>query len=228
LISRTLRRSLAVFALILALGVGYLLAALILGYIPLNRDFQPASAGTDIFVCSNGVHTDFVLPVKAAAVDWSVRFPATDFAVPIAAFDHVGIGWGDLDFYRTTPHWRDLRLGTAMRALVGLGRAAVHVQYRFGPGSAERCAGLRVDAAHYRALVAYIDAALSPALSPQGSPATPVPGGGYGPTDDFYFARGHFSLLKSCNVWVGEGLKAAGLPTGIWTPFDFLVLAHLK
>lgn len=215
-------------ALILALGVGYLLAALSLGYIPLNRDFHPTPDGTEIFVCSNGVHTDFVLPVKTPAVDWLARFPATDFAVPIAAFDHVGIGWGDLDFYRATPHWRDLKPGVALRALLGLGPAAVHVQYRPRPGSAERCEDLRVDDAHYRALADYIDAALSPALSHQESRATPVPGGGYGPTDNFYPARGHFSLLKSCNVWVGEGLKEAGLPAGLWTPFDFLVLAHLK
>ena len=56
-----------------------------------------------------------------------------------------------------------------------------------------------------------------------GLPAAP----GYGVTDLFFPAQGRFSLLKTCNVWVGQGLKASGLPTGLWTPFSFQVLSHL-
>ena len=195
----------------------YLIGAFNLGAIPVNRGFQPTPAGTEIAVCSNGVHTDFLLPVQTADIDWSSHFPAGDFARPVGVYDHVGIGWGDFEFYRSTPTWSDFKVATALHALAGLGPAALHVQYRRGPGAQEDCRRLRVDAAHYRALADAIIAARAPGSAVYG----------YGGTDAFYPAQGHFNLFRSCNVWVGARLKAAGLPSAVWTPFAFQVLRAL-
>jgi uncharacterized protein (TIGR02117 family) len=172
-----------------------------------------------IAVCSNGVHTDFVLPVRTEEVDWSGVFPPHHYAADVARLDHIGIGWGDLDFYRTTPHWSDFAIGTAVHALAGLGPAALHVQYRPGPGANEDCRHIEISVPQYRALVDYIGGTIA---SVQGPAAA-----GYGTTDLFYPAQGRFSVFKTCNVWVGLGLKAAGLPSGLWTPFSFQVLSHL-
>jgi uncharacterized protein (TIGR02117 family) len=198
----------------------YIAVALVLGAIPVNRDFQSTVGGVDIAVCSNGVHTDFVLPVKTEAVDWSAVFPPVHYPIDVTRFDHIGIGWGDLDFYRSTPTWADFDSGIALRALAGLGPAALHVQYRPGPGLEEDCRRLEISTAQYRALADYIGATMA-------SPGWPT-ASGYGATDLFYAARGRFSLFRSCNVWVGEGLKAAGLPAATWTPFAFQVMARLK
>jgi uncharacterized protein (TIGR02117 family) len=203
---------------ILALIVLYIAAALVLGLVPANRTFTETPDGIPIAVCSNGVHTDFVLPARSAVVDWSAIFPPTSYPIDVTRFDHIGIGWGDLDFYRSTPRWADFDLGIALRALAGLGPAALHVQYRPGPGANEDCRAMTVSVSQYEALSDYIAATIASPL-----PAAP----GYGGSDLFYPAQGRFSLLKSCNVWVGEGLKAAGLPTGVWTPFSFQVLSHL-
>jgi uncharacterized protein (TIGR02117 family) len=197
----------------------YLMAALALGAIPVHRDFQPTPNGVAVAVCSNGVHTDFVLPVKTEGLDWSAIFPPAQYPADVARFDHIGIGWGDLDFYRATPTWSDFDLGTALAALTGLGPAALHVQYRPGPGTNQDCRRLEISVPQYRALANYIGATIASSQAP----AAP----GYGTTDLFYAARGRFSLVESCNVWVGQGLKAAGLPTGLWTPFAFQVLSHL-
>jgi uncharacterized protein (TIGR02117 family) len=206
-------------AAVLAIGFVYLAAALGLGALAVNRNFQPSADGIEIAVCSNGVHTDFVLPVKTAEVDWAAIFPPAHYPTDVTHFDYVGIGWGDLDFYRSTPAWRDFDTAVALRALTGLGPAALHVQYRPRPGATEDCRGVSVSAWQYQALADYI--AATTALTD--APAAP----GYGATDLFYAARGHFNLFKSCNVWVGQGLKAASLPTGVWTPFSFQVLSHL-
>jgi uncharacterized protein (TIGR02117 family) len=211
-------------AVIVGAVVLYVAAALVLGYFPVNRDFQPTPGGTEIFVCSNGWHTDFVLPVRNAQVDWSRRFPAPDFAGPVGGYDHIGIGWGNLDFYHATPTWAEFKVSTALRALFGSGPSALHVQYRPAPGPAEHCGRLTLDDAHYRALAEYIDGSL---LNSAAGEAAVLASAGYGATDAFYLALGRFSPFKSCNVWVGEGLKAAGLPSGVWTPFAFLVLSHL-
>ena len=204
---------------ILALGSLYLVAAFVLGLVPVNAAFTETSGGVPIDVCSNGVHTDFVLPVKTDEVDWSTTFRPRHFPTDVTGFDHIGIGWGDLDFYRSTPRWSDFDAGIALRALAGLGPAALHVQYRPGPGANEDCRRMVVSVPQYRALANYIGATLAATEAP----AAP----GYGATDLFYPALGRFSLFKSCNVWVGEGLKASGLPSGLWTPFSFQVLSHL-
>ena len=47
---------------------------------------------------------------------------------------------------------------------------------------------------------------------------------GYSDMDAFYKAKGSYSLFKTCNVWTGEALKVAGIKTGIWSPFDSIIL----
>lgn len=37
-------------------------------------------------------------------------------------------------------------------------------------------------------------------------------------TDAFFHAKTRFSALRTCNVWLGEALRAAGQPLGAWTP----------
>jgi uncharacterized protein (TIGR02117 family) len=213
---KALRR---IIGLLLAFLALYVFAALILGFAPVNRSFTPTAGGVPIAVCSNGVHTDFVLPVRTEEVDWSAIFPTVHYPVDVTGFDHIGIGWGDLDFYRSTPTWSDFDTGIALRAVTGLGPAALHVQYRPGPGLNEDCRHAEISVPQYRALAGYIGATMA-------SPGWPA-ASGYGATDLFYAAHGRFSLFKSCNVWVGDGLKASGLPTGLWTPFAFQVLSHL-
>lgn len=198
----------------------YFCAALTFGVIPVNGTFTQTRGGVPIAVCSNGVHTDFVLPVKTEVVDWSTVFPPEGFPAEVARYDHIGIGWGDLAFYQSTPRWSDLDVGTTLRAMAGLGPTALHVQYRPGPGPAERCAALTIGAVQYRKLVDYIGGTLIPTGAPVAA--------GYGASDAFFPARGRFSLFTTCNVWVGQGLKAAGLPTRLWTPFAFQVMPPLE
>jgi uncharacterized protein (TIGR02117 family) len=203
----------------------YILAALVLGSIPVHRDFAATPGGIAVYVCSNGVHTDFVLPARTVDADWTAVFPPQDFRGPVAGYDHIGIGWGDLAFYRETPHWRDLRFATAWHALLGRGPSAIHAEYRPGPLPAENCAGLAVDAQRYVELRDYITGNLA-GYDP-GMPARRA-AGGYGARDAFFFARGHFSPVMTCNAWINRGLQAAGLPSGVWAPFEFLVLHHLR
>jgi uncharacterized protein (TIGR02117 family) len=206
--------------LVAALCVLYLAAAFVLGFVAVNGTFTETAGGVPVAVCSNGVHTDFVLPVKTEAVDWSAYFPRERFAAEVGRYDRIGVGWGDLAFYKSTPRWSDFDAATALRAALGLGPAALHVQYRPAPDPTERCAALTIGAVQYRRLANYIAATLIATQQPVAA--------GYGTSDAFFPARGRFGLFKTCNVWVGEGLKAAGLPTGLWTPFSFQVMSPLR
>lgn len=189
---------------VLGLAVLYTATALLLGEIPVNRDFQIASNGVPIAVCSNGVHTDFVLPVKSDAVDWSRNFPPAQYPADVTRFDHIGIGWGNLDFYRSTPTWSDFDPGTALRALLGLGPAAMHVQYRPGPGASENCRRLEIGLVQYRQLANYVSATLAST-----DPVAP----GYGATDCSTRPRDASVYLRAATSgWVGASWKRVSPP----------------
>ena len=234
------RAVLRLCAAVILIMLFYGIVALGLGYWPVNSSFRATPGGTEIFVCSNGVHTDFVLPVKTEVMDWSKWFPDADFAAPDSAPSRLGyaaIGWGNLYFYLQTPTWADVKLSVALRSLVPLDPSVLHVTYRQRPTTKEKCRGLSVSADQYKVLARYIEDSLQqdPGNARVGGGHTLagalkpwlLAGKGYGWNDAFYLAKNRYSAIDSCNVWVGRGLKQAGLPAGVWTPFDFLVLHHL-
>lgn len=55
----------------------------------------------------------------------------------------------------------------------------------------------------------------------------PIPGPGFGPTDRFFAAHGRFDILRTCNTWISDMLRAAGLRFGAWTPTPYAVTLSL-
>jgi hypothetical protein len=54
----------------------YVLFALLFSAIPVNKNFQEdKTSGIDIYIQSNGVHTDLVLPIRNRYKDWSDVIP---------------------------------------------------------------------------------------------------------------------------------------------------------
>jgi uncharacterized protein (TIGR02117 family) len=43
---------------------------------------------------------------------------------------------------------------------------------------------------------------------------------GYGPSDAFYRATGRASAIHTCNSWVADKLRLAGVKTSLWPPFE--------
>ena len=81
----------------------YFLMSVVLSNIPINRDFRQED-GVKIYIRSNGVHTDFVLPVETPEIDWRERFPFQNFRRPDRSATHISFGWGDRGFYLETPN----------------------------------------------------------------------------------------------------------------------------
>lgn len=190
--SRRILRLLRGLAVGLLVPVGlYLAAAAILGRIPVNAGWSEPRDGITIFVQTNGVHTGLVLP------DGPGRWRA--------------FGWGDRAFYLETPTWADVRPWTVVSALAGSGRTVVHVDQLGAFLPDENWRPLRLRREEYARLVRYVTDTLEP-----GGRAIP----GYGPDDSFYPARGRYSVVVTCNVWVSRGLAEAGVRTGAWTPFE--------
>jgi uncharacterized protein (TIGR02117 family) len=184
------------------------------------RELLPAE-GIRVYACDNGVHTDLVLPVTAAGVDWRQVFPPAHFAAPIGELDHINIGWGSRDFYLNTPSWAEVEIGRALKALLW-DETVLRVDYRWRPRPGEACAEWRVSVAEYGRIAAFVGESLR---GPQGQAVRVAPG--YGGEDAFFAAAGFYSPIDTCNQWTGRALKAGGAPVAAWTPFSFLVLWNL-
>jgi uncharacterized protein (TIGR02117 family) len=207
-----MRRILRVLAIAFLIPLGaYLAAVVVLGHIPANAAWREPETGTTIFVQTNGVHTGIVMPAGAQGVDWRDRVRASDLPDPQRAGAWLAFGWGDRGFYLDTPTWRQARLSTIARALTGSGTTVVHVDHLDAFAPDENWRPIRLRPEEYRRLAAFIAATFA-----EGHQVTP----GYTPRDVFYTARGHYSALRTCNVWTGEALRHAGVRVGLWTPFE--------
>lgn len=178
----------------------------------------------EIFIWSNGAHTDFVLPIQTPQKDWRDHFPFQHFRRIPARVTHLGIGWGDRQFYMETPTWKDLRWTTAFGALFLQRPSALHVTYLQNPLANPARKRLWLSRTQYQKLVEYILESLQ--QDPRGVGVW-IPNAGYSHQDAFYEAIGSFSFVRTCNEWTGEGLRRISVKTGYWTPFVFGVFYHL-
>ena len=181
----------------------------------------------EAYVISNGVHTDYVFPIRSRTIDWSTVFPLTDAAAVPPDADFIAIGWGDREFYLHTPTWADLTVSRALGAVAGRNASLLHVtwlrrsQFAAGDAAGAGVYALPLTSAQYVSLGMHVLSKL-----PNGW-AVPLPGTSYGKQDAFYEATGSYGPFETCNTWTGRGLRNAGLTMGRWTPFDYNVVRHL-
>ena len=199
-------------------------AAALIGLIPANSGFRPASAGVDIYVASNGVHTDIIVPSKSDETDWSRLFPASDFPSN-ETLRYIRFGWGDRKFYIETPTWADVSAASVLRSLLLPTSATMHVEYAQRPLESSRCRRVRLESKHFRKLVNELQRAI--VLNSDGLPIR-ISDAGYHSRDGFYEAYGSYHLFNTCNSWTGRTLRDAGIGVGIWTPFPYSVMSTLR
>jgi len=62
-----------------------------------------------IYIITNGVHTDIVMPVKTTFIDWSEMVKYQHASAANDTYTYIAMGWGDKGFYLQTPTWGDLK-----------------------------------------------------------------------------------------------------------------------
>jgi uncharacterized protein (TIGR02117 family) len=198
--------------LALALALGF---ALLLGALPYGWDTQP-SPGTavTIHVATNGFHTDILVPSVTATKDWRPLLEASPITRTSSDAPMIAFGWGSQSAYTELGVITDLSPRLLLKA-AAFDASVVHVQPVASVQAGQNLFSLNVTQAGYRALVDHIEQSLQ--YGPSGSPIV-LEGLTHGLGDAFLRGRDRFWLLRSCNVWVGEGLRRAGLPVGLWTP----------
>ncbi len=197
----------------------YLMAALFGAVIPGPAAPRDGPAEHDVLLVHGPIHYDLLIPI-----DDMSRAQFAPLVQSGVQLDHPNarwlvVGWGARQFYTQTPSYREMRLSAIWRGMIG-DRSVL----RFDVVGALRAdlplRRLSLTDTEYGALLHTIWRSLE--LKENGMPKR-LPDVGYGPTDGFYSAKGKFSLLRTCNVWIGDQLRQAGLRFGLWTPMIFSV-----
>jgi len=196
--------------------------SLILSIIPVNRDVESKNE-IDIYIKSNGVHLDIVLPLKNEIKDWT-----TDVRIDnniIHSVNFIGFGLGDKGFYLNTPEWSDLTVKTTFNAVFVNSPSAIHIDYYKELDTNVNCRLISVSAEQFQTVVDFIENSFK---RDDNGKLVQIQGFQYNRYDCFYEASPSFNLFFTCNTWTNKCLKSAGLKACLWTPFDKGTLYHYR
>jgi len=199
-----------------------LLAIYLLAAFGLSRITVPQEANTkpevEIYILTNGVHTDIVMPTRSEQIDWSQEIKPGHTEIADNTYRYLAMGWGDKGFYLETPEWADLKASVAFKAAFGLSTTAMHTTYYSSITESETCKKMMVSKEQYARLIKYITDSFQ--KDANGHFIKIETDANYGQTDAFYEANGSYSMLQTCNSWANKALKYSGQKACAWTIFD--------
>jgi uncharacterized protein (TIGR02117 family) len=203
----------------------YMLAAYGLSKIGSKYE-QPTSKDVTIYISTNGVHTDVVLPIKNEVMDWTrlMKFENTKGQDTLASY--IAMGWGDKGFYLNTPTWADLKFSTAFNAAFALSTSAIHTTFYKKMDENETCKRIDISKEQYERLVNYVKKSLD--FDANGNTFFIKTDAVYGKDDAFYEAGGSYHMFHTCNTWSNNALKSCGQKAAFWTPFDEGIFYHYQ
>ncbi len=217
---------LKVVGIILGIVVIYVILGLLIPYIPVSAKDDGQKKEIPIYIYTNGVHTDIVMPVKNDLQDWSLKIPFANTKSKKTDYQYIGIGWGDKGFYLDTPTWADLKFSTAVKAAFWLSDSAMHCTYYNTMKEGADCKMIMISRSQYENLVKFVEDKFD---RDQNGKFMLIPTNAvYSDNDAFYDAKGTYSFLYTCNTWSNNALKAAGQKAALWTPSDFGIFQHYK
>jgi uncharacterized protein (TIGR02117 family) len=177
---------------------------------------RPDEPGAEIFVVSHGYHSGIAIATAALAAaaqrsgDTALGLTAERFG----GYPFIEFGWGEQNFYASTPKVADLQIGLAVRALFRPdNKSVVHVvglpdtpRKVFASADIVR---VSLSEAGFARMLSALNATF--ALSDDPAQLQVLGRGLYGPSL-FFRANGAFHMFSVCNHWVADMLSAAGLP----------------
>ena len=199
------------FRLLIALPVLYLVAALIGATVPGPVRDLPSERDRSVLLLRGPIHVDLALPLTP---ELRTRLAWLDLDLDHPGAGHLLIGWGAEDFYTTTGTYRDVSVRAVWRGITG-DQSVIRAALAGERASDWPAMELHLSRVQYNALLERIEATFAG--------RDPLPTPGFSSFDVFYRAHGRFHLFRTCNVWIGETLRAAGLRFGFWTPTPFAV-----
>ncbi len=206
---------------IVSLVLLYLIFAIILTLIPVNSNFKECKDGTAVYVSTNGVHINLIIPSQSHSYNWTNQFNSDN------SYKYLAFGWGDQEFYMNIPTWADFKISTALKAAFIPTPSVIQVYgLKNAPLISQNARKLNLSDEQLKILSDYIYNSFQ--LDSIRMPIELFPETAEYSFYKYYKAKGKYTLFFTCNNWAGEGLKNTGVKSGVWTPFDKSVLYHLN
>ena len=219
----TIKKILKYLAIFILSLVTYLLIVTLLSFVSVNEDVAENHGEIPIYILTNGVHTDIVLPIKNEHHDWSNQLKFEHTKSKDTTYQYAALGWGDKGFYMETPTWADLKASTALKAASGLSTTAMHVTFYKDLKESNSCKKLQISSDNYKKLILFINESFQTKSGEYLKIETEAV---YGKHDVFYEANGSYSLFYTCNSWANQALKAANQKAALWTISDSGIFRH--
>nr|WP_317632641.1 TIGR02117 family protein [uncultured Flavobacterium sp.] len=222
-----MKKIIKVVGYILLLICSYILIMFLISFIPVNSKIKKLAINEeiDIYINSNGVHTDLVVPYKTDLRDWSKNIAAINAKNEKIKCNYLSIGWGDKGFYLDIEEWADLDFKTAFNAALGLSDSAMHVTFLQTMNQDKRCKKIKISRDNYKKLIAYIESKFK---KDSFGNFILIDGASYANNDIFFEANGRYSFYYTCNSWANEGLKKADQKAALWTLHEGGIFTHYK
>ena len=221
---KTIKKTFKYIGLFLLALITYVLLVSLLSFIPVNSDkLSNDEPKVEIFILSNGVHTDIVVPVKNDTYDWSKQIKFEHTKAKDSTAKYLAMGWGDRGFYLETPTWADLKVNTALKATTGLSSSALHTTFYKVMKEDAYCKKIQISTIEYQNLVVFINESFQ---TKSGEIIKIETDAVYGKNDIFYEAKGSYSLFYTCNSWANQALKSANQKAALHTLTDTGIFRH--
>lgn len=209
-----MRRALRLLVAVLALPMLYLVASVTLPHIPGPGPDLSGPPARQIGLLQGAIHTDILFPLTP---ETRARFGFAKAAgVPISHSDAewLMLGWGSAGFYTTAGSYADISASALLTAATG-DSSVLRLDVTGPLPPLPNLRFLSLSEAQYQALLAEVEATFASQI--------PLNHPGFTGSDAFFPAHGRFHALRTCNVWLGERLRAAGIPFGLWTPANWSI-----
>jgi uncharacterized protein (TIGR02117 family) len=202
----------------------------LLGALTPTKWFYDFSSPCDvnIYVINGGVHSDILLPVKTSNFNWDNFIPLEEIGTDTnQQYQYLSIGWGEHDFFINTPTIAHIKIHTVIKALFYPNNTSVmHVRgFNHLPNKKYvdiKCVRISYD--NYLRLIQFIQRTFQ--LDNTGRVIRLA--NGYNAYGGFYGATGSYSILRNCNNWTAEALRAANVNTPLWSSLSAPIMWHLR
>ena len=179
----------------------------------------------EIFIKTNGVHTDIVVPIKNEIKNWTSQIKFEHTKSKDSIMNYIAFGWGDKGFYLDTPQWSDLKVSTAFKAATGLSTTAMHTTFYKTMSENSSCKKIKISKENYKILTTHISNSFK---KDSNKNFEWISGHSYGKYDAFYNAKDSYSIFRTCNTWANNTLTLSNQKGALWTPYDGGIFCHYK
>ncbi|PIY13107.1 MAG: hypothetical protein COZ18_00540 [Flexibacter sp. CG_4_10_14_3_um_filter_32_15] len=226
----------------------YLLVVLIGGYIwtinPKKLNSSSNENEIEIYITSNGFHSDIVIPIKqendlAPTRETNLfKTLAQDSVLNFyfqSNYKWLSVGWGDKGFYNESYNGNFPSVSSCLNAALLPSETLMHIDFdRNNLIESENCKKITLKREEYQSLLQHIERSFRTVKEDSENGNTEnkatfirLPQKGYSNSDYFFEAEGNYHLFYTCNSWTNEGLKEANQKTAIVAPLAQTILYHL-